>query len=166
MQLLLEELSQVLQEEYRHFERLFSLTHSEQQCLVANDTTSLDHSLVELREVVARMESLSQRRSAILCRISEQTGIAPVDLTLKRLSELGRGPVGMRLERMKAEFDNMLGLLRRSNGQNLLLIRNSLDMTDRAVRLILGETGRVQFYGGAGEAQNGTSGPRVLSRRI
>jgi hypothetical protein len=71
----------------------------------------------------------------------------------------------VRVDRLRTDFREMLVRLHKLNGQNLLLIRNSLDMTDRAVRLILGETGQVHFYGEAGRAE-ASGGPRVLSRRM
>ncbi len=165
MQLLLEELSQVLAEEYRHYERLFTLSQEEQRLLVANDSNSLDHSLVEMRAVAARVEALAERRAGMLCRVSELTGIPAEQLTMERLSQIARGAAAVRFERLRGDFRELMSRLHTLNGQNLLLIRNSLDMTDRAVRLILGETGRVQFYGGAGKAEP-ASGPRVVSRRI
>ncbi|HVP38445.1 MAG TPA: flagellar protein FlgN [Candidatus Saccharimonadales bacterium] len=165
MQLFLEELSQILAEELRLYEELFSLSQVEQRLLVVNDTNSLDHSLVEMRAVVARLEALGERRMTLLGQLSEHTGIALEQLTLERLSELAQGATGVRLERLRSEFGELMGRLHRLNGQNLLLIRNSLDMTDRAVRLILGETGQVHFYGQAGQGQT-ASGPRILSRRM
>ncbi|MBI5837362.1 MAG: flagellar protein FlgN [Candidatus Eisenbacteria bacterium] len=165
MQLLLEELSQVLAEEYRHYERLFTLSQEEQRLLVASDAGSLDRALVEMRAVASRVEELAERRAGILCKISEQTGIPAEQLTMERLSQMSLGVAAVRLDRLRTEFRDMMGRLHTLNGQNLLLIRNSLDMTDRAVRLILGETGQVQFYGEAGKAES-AGGPRIVSRRI
>ncbi len=165
MQLLIEELSQVLAEEYRHFERLFAMTETEQQFLVTGDTDGLDRSLTGMREMVARAQSLAERRQLILCRVSEHCGVPVGELTLRRLSEIATGMAGVRLERLRADFAELLGKLHKRNGSNLLLIRNSLDMNDRAVRLILGETGQVHFYGDTGRAE-AAAGPKVLSRRM
>ena len=165
MQLLLEELSQLLAEEYRLYESLFALSGREQQCLVANDTDGLDRSLTDIREVIARVQAIGERRQLTLGRLSEQTGIPLDQLTLKRLVGVATGMTGVRLERLQRDFKDLMGRLHKLNGSNLLLIRNSLDMNDRTVRLILGETGRVQFYGDAGQAEN-FGGPRLVSRRM
>jgi flagellar biosynthesis/type III secretory pathway chaperone len=165
MQLLLEELTQVLAEEYRLYEQLFTLSQAEQQLLVGNDANSLDRSLVDMRSLVARVEAIAERRVGLMCRLSETTGVPVEQLTLDRLSQMANGVAGVRVDRLRTEFREMMTRLHKLNGQNLLLIRNSLDMTDRAVRLILGETGQVHFYGEAGQAE-AAGGPRVLSRRM
>ncbi len=165
MQLLLDELSQVLAEEYRHYEALFSAAQAEQNSLVANDTDGVDRSLGEIRGVLARVQSLAERRHLVMCRISEQTGVPAEQLTLERLGQMSRGMAGLRLERLQKDFTELTGRLNKLNGTNLLLIRNALDMNDRTVRLILGETGQVHFYGDAGQPQ-GSQDPKILSRRM
>jgi flagellar biosynthesis/type III secretory pathway chaperone len=165
MQLLLEELSQVLAEEYRLYAQLFTLSQAEQQLLVCSDANSLDRSLVDMRTLVERVESAGGRRMNLIGRVSETTGVPAEQLNLERLSQMAHGAAGVRIDRLRTEFSELMTRLHKLNGQNLLLIRNSLDMTDRAVRLILGETGQVHFYGEAGKAES-SDGPRVLSRRM
>ena len=101
----------------------------------------------------------------LVSRIADLTGISQEALTLTRLREMARGITAVRLERLEKEFRELMRRLHKLNGTNLLLIRNSLDMNDRSARLILGETGQVQFYGEAGEAET-APGPRLVSRRM
>ena len=165
MQLLLEELSQIVAEEYRQYECLFAEAQAEQQCIVANDTDGLDRSLGEIQGQLGRAESLARRRQLILAKIAEDTNVPAELLTLKRLAGMSNGMTALRLERLAKDFTELMGRLHRMNGTNLLLIRNSMDMNDRTVRLILGETGQVHFYGEAGRAEE-AAGAKVLSRRI
>jgi hypothetical protein len=165
MQLLLEELSQALAEEYRLYVQLFSMSQAEQQLLVSSDANSLDRSLVDMRTLVGRVEAVAGRRAGLVGRLSQSTGVPVEQLTLERLSQMAHGTAGVRIDRLRTDFTELMGRLNKLNGQNLLLIRNSLDMTDRAVRLILGETGQVHFYGGAGKPEM-SDGPRILSRRM
>ena len=165
MQHLLDDVSQLLAEEYRVYERLFDASRAEQSCLVESDANRLDHTLVEVRELVSRAQSIAERRTVLLCRLSEQTGIPAEQLTLTRLAEMAGGPAGVRFDRMRKEFQGLMSRLHKLNGTNLLLIRNSLDMNDRTARLILGETGQVHFYGDTGAAE-APLGPRIVSRRM
>ena len=165
MQLLLEELSHIVAEEYRQYEALFAATQAEQTSLVAGDTDGLDRSLGEIQGQLGRAESLARRRQMILAKIAEDTNVPSQLLTLTRLAEMSTGMTALRLERLAKDFSELMAKLHRMNGTNLLLIRNSMDMNDRTVRLILGETGQVHFYGEAGMAER-SADPKVLSRRI
>lgn len=162
---LINDLTQVINEEVRTFHSLLDILHSEQRAIVEDDIEVIERCVEAQREVAVAAHELEGRRVRVVESIAQQFDMGAGDVSLGRLVEALEGPRAEELGQMREKLLELNGKIRTVSANNAFLIRQSLRYTERCLDIITGQSAAQRgVYGQFGKVRRDSSSRSFLNQ--
>lgn len=135
---LIEELISTLEEENSLYEELIPVAQSKTRIIIKNDLEELQRITQQEQDFVDRINVLEHKREEIVSNVGVVLSRKPEELTLKEIILiLKKQPKEQQcLSRLRDSLRQNIGMLTRINGQNKVLIDESLEIIEFNMNLI------------------------------
>ena len=136
---MMDDLTQVLENETVEYKKLMELSEDLREALIASDVPSVERLTAEQEEVSNRIQSLESKRARIMNDIAVVLNKKPEELKVSMLEETltGQPALQERLAAVRIELKQTMDELKRINHTNQTLIRQSMELLEFDLNLFL-----------------------------
>ena len=129
---MMDDLTQVLENETVEYKKLMELSEDLREALIASDVPSVERLTAEQEEVSNRIQSLESKRARIMNDIAVVLNKKPGELKVSMLEETlaGQPALQERLAAVRIELKQTMDELKRINHTNQTLIRQSMELLE------------------------------------
>ena len=129
---LMDDLTQVLENETVEYKKLVELSESLREALIASDVPAVDHLTADQEEVSNGIQSLESRRTRIMNDIAVVLNKKPEELKVSMLEQslAGQPALQERLAAVRTELKQTMDELKRINHTNQALLRQSMELLE------------------------------------
>ena len=129
---MMDDLTQVLENETVEYKKLMELSEDLREALIASDVPSVERLTAEQEEVSNRIQSLESKRARIMNDIAVVLNKKPEELKVSMLEETlaGQPALQERLAAVRIELKQTMDELKRINHTNQTLIRQSMELLE------------------------------------
>ena len=129
---MMDDLTQVLENETVEYKKLMELSEDLREALIASDVPSVERLTAEQEEVSNRIQSLESKRARIMNDIAVVLNKKPEELKVSMLEETltGQPVLQERLAAVRIELKQTMDELKRINHTNQTLIRQSMELLE------------------------------------
>ena len=129
---LMDDLTQVLENETVEYKKLVELSESLREALIASDVPAVERLTADQEEVSNGIQSLESRRARIMNDIAVVLNKKPEELKVSMLEETlaGQPALQERLAAVRTELKQTMDELKRVNQTNQVLLRQSMELLE------------------------------------
>ena len=129
---LMDDLTQVLENETVEYKKLVELSESLREALIASDVPAVERLTADQEEVSNGIQSLESRRARIMNDIAVVLNKKPEELKVSMLEETlaGQPALQQRLAAVRTELKQTMDELKRVNQTNQVLLRQSMELLE------------------------------------
>ena len=129
---MMDDLTQVLENETVEYKKLMELSEDLREALIASDVPSVERLTAEQEEVSNRIQSLESKRARVMNDIAVVLNKKPEELKVSMLEETlaGQPALQERLAAVRIELKQTMDELKRINHTNQTLIRQSMELLE------------------------------------
>lgn len=129
---LMDDLTQVLENETVEYKKLIELSESLREALIASDVPTVGRLTADQEEVSNGIQSLESRRARIMNDIAVVLNKKPEELKVSMLEETlaGQPALQQRLAAVRTELKQTMDELKRINHTNQTLLRQSMELLE------------------------------------
>lgn len=129
---MMDDLTQVLENETVEYNKLIELSESLREALIASDVPSVEQLTAEQENVSNEIQSLEHRRARIMNDIAVVLNKKPEELKVSMLEETlaGQPALQERLAAVRIELKQSMDELKRINHTNQTLLRQSMELLE------------------------------------
>lgn len=128
---LMDDLTQVLENETAEYQRLAELSDDLREALIASDVPAVEQLTAAQEEVANVIQSLETRRAHIMNDIAVVMNRKPEELKVSTLEQsLASQPMQQRLADARGELTQTMDRLKRINQTNQTLLRQSMELLE------------------------------------
>ena len=129
---LMDDLTQVLENETVEYKKLVELSESLREALIASDVPAVERLTADQEEVSNGIQSLESRRARIMNDIAVVLNKKPEELKVSMLEETlaGQPALQQRLAAVRTELKQTMDELKRINHTNQTLLRQSMELLE------------------------------------
>lgn len=129
---MMDDLTQVLENETVEYNKLIELSESLREALIASDVPSVEQLTAEQENVSNEIQSLEHRRARIMNDIAVVLNKKPEELKVSMLEETQAGQPALqeRLAAVRIELKQSMDELKRINHTNQTLLRQSMELLE------------------------------------
>ncbi|WP_018132178.1 flagellar protein FlgN [Effusibacillus pohliae] len=134
----IQQLVETVEELLSEHERLLQLAERKKQALIKGDMEALQAVVNEEVQFIRKVEILEERRQEQGRQIAVQYGIRLEELTASKLAALEPEPQrAAKIKLLTGRFAKVIGEIKAANELNGQLIRQSLDLVQRSIDLLV-----------------------------
>ena len=129
---LMDDLTQVLENETVEYKKLVELSESLREALIASDVPAVERLTADQEEVSNGIQSLESRRTRIMNDIAVVLNKKPEELKVSMLEQslAGQPALQERLAAVRTELKQTMDELKRVNQTNQVLLRQSMELLE------------------------------------
>ena len=129
---MMDDLTQVLENETVEYKKLVELSESLREALIASDVPAVERLTADQEEVSNGIQSLESRRARIMNDIAVVLNKKPEELKVSMLEETlaGQPALQQRLAAVRTELKQTMDELKRINHTNQTLLRQSMELLE------------------------------------
>ena len=129
---LMDDLTQVLENETVEYKKLVELSESLREALIASDVPAVERLTADQEEVSNGIQSLESRRTRIMNDIAVVLNKKPEELKVSMLEQslAGQPALQERLAAVRTELKQTMDELKRINHTNQALVRQSMELLE------------------------------------
>ena len=129
---LMDDLTQVLENETVEYKKLVELSESLREALIASDVPAVERLTADQEEVSNGIQSLESRRTRIMNEIAIVLNKKPEELKVSMLEQslAGQPALQERLAAVRTELKQTMDELKRINHTNQALLRQSMELLE------------------------------------
>lgn len=164
---LMEQLTDILKQQAELYDRLIQTSTEKRQIIVENDIEGLQRITAVENVTVGRLQKLDKNRVSIMNEIAIVLNIRDKNYTLTDLAVIIKPNAPEEYELLAGLIDatrEKLSELKKSNDQNAVLIKNSLDYIDFSVNMMRSSSSNT-YYDSTGEEVGGNAGGGFFDAR-
>ncbi len=163
---LLQEFSQLLNEEGLLYSELLEVLESEKQFLLELNLKRLMGGLETKKDLLCRLRHQERRRGELQAALAARLGFPAHNLTMKRLAASLKGQEGERLSRQRTWFKAIVGRVRVLQRGNRELVAHGLALTRSSLRFLEENLSEGCVYHAGGRMQRSMGAGRLLSGSV
>jgi len=161
----LKELSAILAEKTRVLEAVREKLTEGQRCIIEFFPDRLAVETVEAEKSFRRLNELNSRFETSLSNAASDLGLTE-DATLSLLISVADPESANQLRALQDKCISIAGAIASLLNRNQLLIKNSLDIVNRTLKLFSTILGGAETYGAAGRISSGKAAAGIVCREI
>lgn len=146
-------LTDILEEEYSHYNDVFRLIKDEQSVLVNAKLDELEKNLYEQQKIVEKINKFEIKRLEILNVIAIYLGTVPEKLKMSFIAQQVDAELSEKLLKLETQFKSVLQEIMKLNRTNKFLINKSLHFIKENVQVFFGAIEEKGMYS-PGEKKN------------
>ncbi len=163
---LLQEFSQLLNEEGLLYGELLEVLKTEKESLLKLDLKQFTGGMTVKQDLLLRLQHLERRRSEVLKDLAGELGLPAKSLTMKRLAALLPVPWGERFAEQRTWFKAILTRVRALQQSNRDLVDHGLKLTRNSLRFLEGGLADCCVYHAGGKMEKNAGAGRLLSGSV
>ena len=166
MDVLLDQLTQLLNQEAGLYESMAAVIDKEKEAAIRTELNRLVESRKEKENILLKLRIMEDQRTRIVAKMADDLGYLPHDLTLTKISQLVDDPYAKRLKDCSAKLSFLIGRLQEANRNNRQLFEHSLDLLRGSFNLLNDLMEANPVYHRTGNIQNSNSTGRLVYGEI
>ena len=166
MDVLLDQLTQLLNQEARLYESMATVIDKEKEAAIRTELNALIETRKEKENILLKLRIMEDQRTRIVVEMADDLGYLPHDLTLTRIAKLVDDPYAKRLKDCSAKLSFLIGRLQEANHNNRQLFEHSLDLLRGSFNLLNDLMEANPVYHRTGNIQNSNSTGRLVYGEI
>ncbi|MGD8715931.1 MAG: flagellar protein FlgN [Desulfobacterales bacterium] len=166
MDVLLDQLTQLLNQEAGLYESMAAVIDKEKDAAIRTELSRLIETRKEKENILLKLRIMEDQRTRIVAKMADDLGYLPHDLTLTKISQLVDDPYAKRLKDCSAKLSFLIGRLQEANRNNRQLFEHSLDLLRGSFNLLNDLMEANPVYHRTGNIQNSNSTGRLVYGEI
>ena len=166
MEVLLDQLTQLLNQEAGLYESMAAVIDKEKEAAIRTELNRLIETRKEKENILLKLRIMEDQRTRIVAKMADDLGYLPHDLTLTKISQLVDDPYAKRLKDCNAKLSFLIGRLQEANRNNRQLFEHSLDLLRGSFNLLNDLMEANPVYHRTGNIQNSNSTGRLVYGEI
>lgn len=166
MDVLLDQLTQLLNQEAGLYESMAAVIDKEKEAAIRTELNRLIETRKEKENILLKLRIVEDQRTRIVAKMADDLGYLPHDLTLTKISQLVDDPYAKRLKDCSAKLSFLIGRLQEANRNNRQLFEHSLDLLRGSFNLLNDLMEANPVYHRTGNIQNSNSTGRLVYGEI
>jgi len=163
---LLQEFSQLLNEEGLLYGELLEVLKSEKESLLTSDLKRFTGSMALKQDLLQRLRHLERRRLGLKVDLAGLLGLPAQSLTMKRLAAALPAPLGKRFAEQRTWFKAILLRVRALQRSNRDLVAHGLKLTRSSLRFLEENLADCCVYHAGGKMEKKMGAGRLLSGNV
>lgn len=147
-------LIEILENEYKVYEELLSLSKQKTQIVIEGKVSDLDHIVKLEQALVIQISKIEKKREEIFSRFSQHTELNKKNWNISELKKIATDEQNERLQKYQDNMVNILSELNHINQLNSKLITNSLEFIEFSLNMISTADITSNNYGNNGDSIN------------
>ena len=166
MDVLLDQLTQLLNQEAGLYESMAAVIDKEKEAAIRTELNRLIETRKEKENILLKLRIVEDQRTRIVAKMADDLGYLPHDLTLTKISQLVDDPYAKRLKDCSAKLSFLISRLQEANRNNRQLFEHSLDLLRGSFNLLNDLMEANPVYHRTGNIQNSNSTGRLVYGEI